>query len=97
MKVATKTELSAWDAAGYLDTEGDMALYLDAALAESDSALVAAALGDIARAKGMSTIARETGLSREGLYRSLSPNGNPELGTVLKVADCLGLRFHVTA
>jgi len=97
MKVATKIELSAWDAADYLDTEADMALYLDAALAENDPALVAAALGDIARAKGMSTIARETGLSRESLYRSLSPNGNPELGTVLKVADCLGLRFHVTA
>ena len=95
--MATKIELSAWDAADYLDTEADMALYLDAALAENDPALVAAALGDIARAKGMSTIARETGLSRESLYRSLSPNGNPELGTVLKVADCLGLRFHVTA
>lgn len=94
--MATDVKLTAWDAAEHLKTEEDMALYLDAALAENDPSLVAAALGDIARAKGMSTIARETGLSRESLYRSLSSTGNPELGTVLKVASCLGLKFHVT-
>ena len=95
--MTAKIKLSKWDAADHLETEEDMALYLDAALAENDAALVAAALGDIARAKGMSVVARETGLSRESLYRSLSPNGNPELATILKVADCLGLKFRVTA
>ena len=95
--MATKTKLTQWDAADYLDTAEDLALYLDAALAENDPALVAAALGDIARSKGMSAIARETGLSRESLYRSLSPNGNPELGTILKVAESLGIRFRALA
>ena len=95
--MATKTKLTQWDAADYLDTAEDVALYLDAALAENDPALVAAALGDIARSKGMSAIARETGLSRESLYRSLSPNGNPELGTILKVAESLGIRFRALA
>ncbi|HRQ59878.1 MAG TPA: putative addiction module antidote protein [Azoarcus taiwanensis] len=58
---------------------------------------IARALGDIARAKGMSAVARETGLSRESLYKSLSENGNPSLATVLKVAKALGLRFRVGA
>jgi probable addiction module antidote protein len=59
--------------------------------------LVAAALGDIARAKGMSQIARETGLGRESLYKALSPDGNPEFSTVLKVVRDLGLRLHAAA
>jgi len=94
--MTTKVRLSSWDAADYLDTAEDMALYLNAALEENDPSLIAAALGDIARSKGMSAIARETGLSRETLYRSLSPSGNPELGTILKVAECLGLRFRIS-
>jgi len=64
---------------------------------EGDPALVAAAMGDIARAKGITQIARETGLGRESLYKALSPEGNPEFATVLKVMRALGLRLHATA
>ena len=74
-----------------------MAAYLEAALEESDPALVAAALGDIARAKGMTDIAREAGLGRESLYKALSPEGNPEFSTVLKIVKALGLRLHAIA
>jgi probable addiction module antidote protein len=80
-----------------METEEDMAAYLEAVLEDGDSALVAAALGDIARAKGMTQIARETGLGRESLYKALSPEGNPELATVLKVVRALGLRLHASA
>ena len=86
-----------WDAAEYLKTEEDMANYLEAVLEDSDPALLSAALGDIARAKGMTQIARETGLGRESLYKALSPDGNPAFSTVLKVVKALGLKFHVVA
>jgi probable addiction module antidote protein len=92
-----KPQTRPWDAAEHLETEEDMAAYLEAALEDGDPALVAAALGDIARAKGMTQIARETGLGRESLYRALSPGGNPEFATVLKVVRALGLRLHATA
>jgi probable addiction module antidote protein len=71
-----------------------MAAYLDAALEENDSSLIAAALGDIARAKGMSRISKKTGLGRESLYKALSPEGNPEFSTILKVVNALGLKFQ---
>lgn len=90
----TKTRTSPWDPADHLETEADMAAYLEAALAEGDPGLVAAALGDIARAKGMTQLARETGLGRESLYKALSPAGNPEFATVLKVVAALGLKLH---
>ena len=86
-----------WDPAEHLETEEDMAAYLEATLEEGDPGMVAAALGDIARAKGMAQIARETGLGRESLYKALSPDGNPEFGTVLRVVRALGLRLHATA
>ena len=89
-----KTVTTAWDPADHLRT--DMAAFLEAALEEGDSALVAAALGDIARAKGMTQVAREAGLGRESLYKALSPTGNPELATVLKVVAALGLQLHAT-
>jgi len=92
-----KTKTKRWDPAEHLETEEDMAAYLEAALEDGDPALVAAALGDIARAKGMSQIARETGLGRESLYKALSPDGNPEFCTMLKVVRALGLRLHATA
>ena len=92
-KIRTKK----WDAAEHLKSEDDMAAYLEAALEDGDPALVAAALGDIARAKGMSDVARETGLGRESLYKALSPDGNPALSTILKVVKALGLRLHATA
>ena len=96
--MARKTTIATrpWDAAEHLVTEEDMAAYLDAALEENDSALVAAALGDIARAKGMSEIARNSGLGRESLYKALSSGGNPEFSTILKVISALGLKLHAS-
>lgn len=91
-----KTQTRPWDVAEHLESDADMAAYLEAALEDGDPALAAAALGDIARAKGMTQIARETGLGRESLYRALSAEGNPEFATVLKVVHALGLRLHAT-
>ena len=91
-----KTITTPWDPADHLKSEDDMAAYLEAALEESDPALIAAALGDIARAKGMSQVAREAGLGRESLYKALLPTGNPEFGTILKVVAALGLQLHAT-
>lgn len=95
--VKTSTATLPWDAAEYLESEEDMAEYLEAALEEGDASLVAAALGDIARAQGMTRIAKKTGLGRESLYKALSPEGNPEFATVLKVVRSLGLRLHAKA
>ena len=92
-----KTKTKPWDPAEHLKTEKDMVAYLEAALENDDPALVAAVLGDIARAKGMTDIAREAGLGRESLYKALSREGNPEFSTVLKVVRALGLRLHATA
>ena len=89
-----KIQTRPWDVAEHLETDEDMAAYLEAALGEGDPALVAAVLGDIARAKGMAQIARETGLGRESLYKALSPEGNPKFATVLKVVRALGLRLR---
>ena len=83
-----------WDAAEHLRTEEDMVIYLEAALEDGDPALITAALGDIARAKGMTQVARETGLGRESLYKALSAEGNPEFATILKVVRALGMRLH---
>lgn len=91
-----KTTTTPWDPAEHLQTEEDMAAYLEAALEEGNPALIAAALGDIARAKGMTQVAREAGLGRESLYKALSPDGNPELATVLKVVAALGLQLHAS-
>jgi len=86
-----------WDAAEHLRSRDEMAAYLEAALDDGDAALVAAALGDIARANGMTAIARDTGLGRESLYKALSPEGNPEFATVLKVLRSMGLKLHASA
>lgn len=90
----TEVKLSKWDAVDHLKTEEDMALYLEACLEENDPTLLAAALGDIARARGMAQLARDTGLTREGLYKALSAEGNPSLATIMKVMAALGLRLH---
>ncbi len=89
-------KFSRWDAADYLETEADMTLYFEACVEEDpgDGTLIRAALGDIARARGMSQLAKDTGLAREGLYRALSPDGNPEFATIMKVEKALGLKFH---
>src|SRR3954447_7216912 len=90
-------ETTRWDPAEHLDTPEAIAAYLDAALEDGNSKLVAAALGDAARARGMTALARETGLSRESLYRALSSDGNPELATVLKVLAAFGVRLEARA
>jgi probable addiction module antidote protein len=92
-----KTKTRRWDASDYLDSEKDMAAYLEAALELNDPAVFTAALGDIARAKGMSEVAHKAGLGRESLYKALSPEGNPEFATVLKVLNSLGLKLHAAA
>lgn len=84
-------ETKIWDPAEHLDNDEAIAEYITAALEERDAKLVAAALGDVARARGMTEIARETGLAREALYRSLSPDGNPSFDTVIRVAHALGV------
>lgn len=89
-----KTKTRPWDVAEHLESKEDIAAYVEAALEDGDPALIAAALGDIARAKGMAEIAREAGLGRESLYKALSPEGNPEFATVLKVMRALGLQLR---
>ena len=88
-----KTKL--WDPADHLDSPEAIAEYLTAALEDGDAQVVAAALGDIARAKGMAEVARSAGLSRESLYRALSDSGNPSLATALSVVKALGLSVAV--
>ena len=92
-----KTKTRPWDPAEHLETEEDMAAYLNIALEEGDPALIVATLGDIARARRMAVVAQEAGLGRESLYKSLSLDGNPEFATVLKVVRALGLRLQASA
>lgn len=89
-------QFTKWDPADHLQSGEDMAMYLDACLDEDpgDGSVVRAALNDIARAQGMSQLARDTGISREGLYKALSPSGNPEFSTILKVIKALKLKLH---
>jgi probable addiction module antidote protein len=96
---STTANFTAYDVAEHLRTPEEMAAYLDAWLEEApdDVAGLARALGDIARAKGMSHVAKQSGLSRESLYRALSADGNPSFATVLKVTKALGLRLHAKA
>jgi probable addiction module antidote protein len=96
---ATRTQTTPYDVAEHLRTPEEMAAYLDAWLEEApdDASGIAKALGDIARAKGMSQVAKDAGLSRESLYRALSADGNPSFATVLKVARALGVRLHAQA
>ena len=90
----SRTETRPWDAVDHLETTEDRVAYLEAALEQDDPQLVAVVLGDIARAQGMTKVAQEAGLGRESLYKSLSPSGNPEFATVVKVMRVLGLRFR---
>jgi len=94
-----KTRTTPYDVAEHLRTPEEMAAYLDAWLDEApdDASGIAKALGDIARAKGMSQVAKDAGLSRESLYRALSAGGNPSFATVLKVARALGVKLHAEA
>ena len=94
-----KIQLKQWDSAEHLKTEEDMAQYLDACLQEagSDAAFLAKALGNIARAKGMSQLSRDTGLGCESLYKALSGEGNPSFVTILKVTNAPDIRLHAQA
>jgi probable addiction module antidote protein len=98
-KPMPKTRTLSFDVAAHLRTPAEMAAYLDAWLTDApeDAAGIARALGDIARAKGMSKVARDAGLSRESLYKALGNKGNPSFATVLKVARALGVRLHADA
>lgn len=89
-------KFSRWDAADDLHTDEDITLYFEICLEEDpgDGSLIRRALGTIARARGMTQLARDTGLAREGLYKALSPEGNPEFATIMKVIKALGLRLH---
>lgn len=91
-----KNKLRKWDSAEHLKSDEEIALYLDACLEEAsdDPAFIAKALGNIARARGMSQLARETGLGRESLYKALSGEGNPSFATILKVIHALGVKLH---
>lgn len=91
-------ELKKWDSAEYLKTDEDMAAYLEACMEEAgdDAAFIAKALGTIARAKGMTQLAKDTGLGRESLYKALSGEGNPSFATILKVMRALGIKLHAS-
>ena len=91
-------QFSRWDPVDQLQSEEDMAMYLDACLEEDpgDGSVVRAALNDIARAQGMTQLAKATGITREGLYKALSPTGNPEFSTILKVIKALKIKLHAS-
>ena len=95
----TKTITTHYDIAEHLRTPEEMAAYLEACLEEAggDAAFIAKALGDIARAKGMTQVARDAGLSRESLYKALSGERSPDFDTILKVVGALGLKLHAEA
>jgi len=95
----SKTMATRYDVAEHLRTPEEMAAYLEACLDEAngDAAFIAKALGDIARAKGMSQVARDAGLSRESLYKALSGERSPDFDTILKVVGALGLKLHAEA
>jgi probable addiction module antidote protein len=88
--------LRKWDTAEHLQNEEDIAAYFDACLEEAgdDPHFIAKALGNIARARGMTQLAKDTGLGRESLYKALSGEGNPSFATILKVTNALGLKLH---
>jgi probable addiction module antidote protein len=93
--VKVKEKFSRYDAADYLETEADIAAYLAACAEEGDPALLVAALGDVARARNITQLAEKTGMTRMGLYKALSGQGNPSFATVSKVAQALGFKITV--
>lgn len=99
VRPARKETFSRWDVVDHLETEEDIAAYFEACLEEGgdDPSFIAAALGDIARARGMTQLAKDTGLTREGLYKALSADSNPSLGTILKVVKALGIKLTAKA
>jgi probable addiction module antidote protein len=96
-KARAKIKTTRWDTADYLKSDRDIAHYLEAVFEDGDPALIAHALGVVARVKGMKQVAAASGLGRESLYKALSADGNPEFTTVLKVIQALGLKLKVAA
>jgi probable addiction module antidote protein len=90
------SKLTKWDSASYLKTDEDIAAYLSACFEEAgdDAAFITHALGVVAKAKGMTQLAKQTGLGRESLYKALSGDGNPSFATILKVMRALGVQIH---
>ncbi len=88
-------ETKAWDVTEYWESAEDMIGYLEAAFEDGDPDLIAVAIGEVARARGISHLARDTGLTREGLYKALKAGGNPRLKTLRDVLKALGLRLNV--
>lgn len=91
---AARTKTLPWDPADYLEDASDVVAYLEAAFEDGDPQVIAGALGDVARSKGMTAVAAKSGLGRESLYKALSRDGNPGFATVLSVLEALGLRLH---
>ena len=96
-ELAMTIELKKWDSADHLKTKEDIAAYLEAVFEDGDPLLITHALGVVARAEGMTEVAKQTGLTRASLYKALSGDGNPEFSTVLKVVHALGLKMTVAA
>ena len=92
-----RTRTRPWDPADYLEDEDDVVAYLEAAFEDGDPRVIAEALGDVARSRGMTAVAAKSGLGRESLYKALSRDGNPGFATVLSVLQALGLRLHPLA
>jgi len=94
----SKIKTTRYDVAEHLRTPKEMAAYLEVCIEEAngDASFIAKSLGDIARAKGMTKVARDAGLSRESLYKALSGDRSPEFDTILKVIEALGLKLHAT-
>jgi probable addiction module antidote protein len=90
-----RVKMKKWDIADHLDSDERIALFLEAVFEEGDPAVIAAAIGDVARARGMSQVAKDAGLSRENLYRALGEGGNPEFATILKVIRAIGYDLTV--
>jgi probable addiction module antidote protein len=90
-------ETKPWDAGEFLSSDGDIRHYLEAAFEEGDPALIRHAFNTVARARGMTALARDSGISREALYKAFGENGNPTLDTLLKVTRALGVRLAVAA
>lgn len=88
-------KISDWDASEYLETEADVVAYLNTALEDGDPAVLQAALGDVAKARGMAAVARQAGVGRESLYKSLAADGNPSWRTVTKVLAAMGLQLEI--
>ena len=94
---AARTRTRPWDPADYLEDVNDVVAYLEAAFEDGDPRVIAVALGDVARSRGMTAVAAKAGLGRESLYKALSRDGNPGFATVLKLLEALGLRLHPLA